>query len=125
MKCTEGATKGIMEWVARPVRDNRYTMTPKHPGTTHYIPGTNVGLTVRVNSYDSKYRGLLVDAVNDANETVGAFSFADPTNRLFWEPPACPGALVQTSADEKPFGVCFVSRVLVPNCDIAVWISIP
>ena len=94
-----------MEWVARPVRggDDRYTLSAKH-GTTHYIPDTHVELSVRVHSYDMKYRGLLVDAVNALNETVGRFNF-DPSSNMFWEPPACPGALVQTSADPKPFGV--------------------
>ena len=83
----------------------RYTLTAKHPGTTRYVPGTNVELAFRTTGFDWKYRGLLVDAVNAANETVGSFSFADASNRLFWEPPRCPGALAHTSADAKPFGV--------------------
>lgn len=108
MRCTESvATRGIMTWVARPVRDSSYTIAPKHPGTTHYIPGTTVELAFRVLDPDMKYRGLLVDAVDGTNTTVGGFVFSDPTTKLFWEPPGCPGALVHASADAKPFGVTF------------------
>ena len=108
MQCTESAaTRGIMPWAGRPEREDRYTLGPKHPGTTRYIPGTTVELSLRVQNPGMKYTGLLVDAVDGSNTTVGEFSFSDPTTRLFWEPPRCPGALVHASADAKPFGVTF------------------
>jgi hypothetical protein len=60
----------------------------------------------QVHAYDSKYRGLLMDAVNGSNVTVGSFSFeAGVPEPLFWEPTRCPGALAHTDADPKPFVV--------------------
>lgn len=63
-------------------------------------------MILKVHDYDGKYRGLLIDAVNGSNITVGSFTVeAGTPEPFFWEPPRCPGALAHTDADPKPFVV--------------------
>jgi hypothetical protein len=104
-ECTEppGET-AIMWWVYSPVRSASYTVQVKGSPTS-YRPGSLLELTIKVTVPDRswKYRGLLMHATDLLNKTVGEFELPAAEDSLFWTPPGCPGRVLHTDAEQKPY----------------------
>ena len=68
-----------------------------------YEAGSIIDVYVRVTDYHWKYRGFLMNAVNDLNETVGEWTYPELEDANFWSPPNCAQSALHTSANLKPF----------------------
>ena len=62
-----------------------------------------IDVYVRVTDYNWKYRGFLMNAVNDLNVTVGEWMYPELEDANFWSPPNCPQSALHSSANLKPF----------------------
>jgi hypothetical protein len=111
LDCTE-VGHGYMEWVARPVRTDTYTVrtadTPLTPANVaadpkKYVPGQVLSIFIRTHDYNGKFRGLLMHAVDTLNNTVGTWELPDAENAIFWSPSVCPQAVLHNDAEPKPF----------------------
>ena len=80
-------------------------MFARNSSRPRYIAGTIISIFVTVTNYNWKYRGLLIHAVNDAEETVGSWEYVPEYSRMFWTPGQCPGRVLHYNADLKPFKV--------------------
>lgn len=109
LECTD-PNKGHMPWVMAPDRSQHYTVrtsdssdTSNDPST--YIPDTYITIYIRALKYGWNYRGLLLHALDSANNDVGSWNFPATDHALFWSPPTCPKAAMHVSAELKPYGV--------------------
>lgn len=111
LDCIESPNEiGIMPWAERPIRTDAYSVRSgdsnnRNKDATTYVPNQYMNIFIQVNRYGWTYRGLLLHAVNELNETVGKFVVPPDDNSLFWVPPGCPQAIMHTSADKKPYFV--------------------
>jgi len=117
-RCNDGRNQ-IMTWTQRMGMTTRYTLrTDDGPDVgndqTKYIPGTVMTLHFSVRDPDWKYRGLLINAVDNAGTVVGGWEFPGLDIQKFWSPSTrgdvCARSLLHTNADEKPYNVKFFFR---------------
>ena len=105
----EGKENRIMSWAQAPQRSDHYTLRSGNgpveaSDPTTYRPNEFITVHLHVLKTGWKYRGLLLNGVNDAGVVVG--DFYNPT-----EPgiphPSCPGSILHADADRKPFSSQF------------------
>ena len=62
-----------MSWAGRGRYTDAYSIAPANGGPAIYVPGAKMYVTLKVERLSWQYRGLIVDAVDAANTTVGSF----------------------------------------------------
>jgi hypothetical protein len=110
-QCMEDvATKGLMPWAHRPYNSEAYSLRTRDSGDMEdddntYVPGSVVEIHIRVLDAAMKYRGLLINAVNSNNETVGDWQIeSDGTTPWFMVPETCSEpVVVHAHAGIKPY----------------------
>eukprot|EP00937_MAST-01D_sp_MAST-1D-sp2_P001009 g1009.t1 len=106
----------IMTWAQAPVRSSSYTLrTGDGPDEatdpTTYKPEEFMSIHLRVRQTGWKYRGLLVNAVDEAGTVVGKFvTPAEPDYPFRADSPLCPGSLLHADADRKPYSAHFTFK---------------
>lgn len=118
-----------MDWAAAPVHSSNFTLRagdgdPALDRTT-YSPGVPMSIDLRVHHPEMKWRGIIMvcevrfpaflpffnpclsfkHAVNHEGVTVGEWKFIQDDVPLFQTPPMCPGTLLHTHAEYKPFHI--------------------
>ena len=104
-----GKENRIMAWAKAPQRSDHYTLRSGNgpaeaSDSTTYRPNEFMTIHLQVLKTGWKYRGLLLNGVNDAGVIVG--DFYNPS-----EPgiphPSCPGSILHADADRKPYSSQF------------------
>lgn len=100
------ATPGTMQWVAAPVRSDKYSVrsgdgSPASDAGSYY-PDEYMSIYVRALDYDFKFRGIMIYAVDESGATVGEWDNVKDSNARFWTPCENKGVLLHVSAEVKP-----------------------
>eukprot|EP00937_MAST-01D_sp_MAST-1D-sp2_P001627 g1627.t1 len=106
----------IMTWAQAPERSNHYTLRAgdgpdEAADPTTYAPGAFLTVHLRVRKTGWKYRGLLLNAVDESGAVVGRFhSPAEPGYPFHVDSGACPGSVLHADADRKPYAARFTFK---------------
>lgn len=101
----------IMSWATQPVRTDCYQIfagDEQNPAT-EYTPDSYIPVHIHVKCYYMVYRGILLYAVNSAEEKVGEWFLPEDDPAWYKQPwgdipgHTCQKALMHASADYKPY----------------------
>lgn len=97
---------GIMPWVTKPIWSNHYSVRTGDgdltADATTYTPGKLTNIYIRTLAYDSKWRGVIIQAMDSKGAIVGEWDIPGDTNSLIHTPCGNKGVALHVSAEVKP-----------------------
>ena len=101
---------GVMDWVKKPERSDKFTVVLEDPAQTSYTSGGSfLPILVKVHDKDFKFRGILLHAVDSGGTSVGEMVFPSSQSDTMFHSPAdyCPHAALHADAELKPYVTLF------------------